>query len=264
MTAVSTPQQTTSKLEAVVAEIVDAIAHAVAKHNVSYTEYRVATEWLTRAGGQTHEIPLLLDVFLATAVDNANNPADGGTESNAEGPFYVPGAPRLEQPYVLAKRASDGETLIFSGTVSSSEGAPLAGAVLDVWQANGAGEYSFIHPGVPEFNLRGQLVSDANGRFQFETVVPSPYEIPVAGATGELLAALGRPTFRPGHIHFKITHEDAHPLTTQIYFEGDPWIDCDVVGAVKPPLVVRLNRHEDAARPSYSTCYYDFVLNAAD
>jgi len=85
---------------------------------------------------------------------------------------------------VLAKRASDGETLIFSGTVSSSEGAPLAGAVLDVWQANGAGEYSFIHPGVPEFNLRGQLVSDANGRFQFETVVPSPYEIPVAGATG--------------------------------------------------------------------------------
>ena len=110
MTAVSTPQQTTSKLEAVVAEIVDAIAHAVAKHNVSYTEYRVATEWLTRAGGQTHEIPLLLDVFLATAVDNANNPADGGTESNAEGPFYVPGAPRLEQPCVLAKRASDGET----------------------------------------------------------------------------------------------------------------------------------------------------------
>ena len=253
-------RQTTTRLEAVVTEIVDALAQTVARHNVTYAEYRVATEWLTRAGGQTHEVPLLLDVFLATAVDNVNNHADGATESNAEGPFYVPGAPRLEAPCVLAKRATDGETLVFSGTVTSSDGAPLAGAVLDVWQANGSGEYSFIHPGVPEYNLRGSLVTDADGRFQFESVVPSPYEIPVAGATGELLAALGRPTFRPGHVHFKITHESARPLTTQIYFEGDPWIDCDVVGAVKAPLVIRLNRHEGEAGRTYSTCSYDFVL----
>lgn len=262
-TTTLTPQQTTARLDAIVTEIVDAIANTIAKHNVSYAEYRRATDWLTRAGGQVHEIPLLLDVFLATAVDNVNNPADGGTESNIEGPFYVPGAPRLEQPYVLAKRASDGETLIFSGTATSSDGAPLAGAVLDVWQANAAGEYSFIHPGVPEYNLRGQLVSDANGRFQFETVVPAPYEIPAAGATGEVLATLGRPTWRPGHIHFKITHDDARPLTTQIYFEGDPWIDCDVVGAVKKPLITRLDRHEDKTNRTYATCAYDFVLQSA-
>jgi catechol 1,2-dioxygenase len=245
MTTTLTPQQTTARLDAIVTEIADAIAGVVTKHGVTYEEYRVATDWLTRAGGQMHEIPLLLDVFLATAVDNVNNPTGGGTESNVEGPFYVPGAPRLEHPYVLGKRDSDGETLIFSGTVTTADGTPLHGALLDVWQANGAGEYSFIHEGVPDYNLRGQLLADVNGRFQFETVVPSPYEIPVSGATGELLAALGRPTFRPGHIHLKITHADARPLTTQIYFEGDPWIESDVVGAVKPPLITRLNRHQD-------------------
>ena len=77
-----------------------------------------------------------------------------------------------------------------------------------------------MHPGVPEYNLRGQLPADGEGRFEFETVVPSPYTVPHTGATGQLLAALGRVPWRPAHVHFKITHPDAQMLTTQIYFEG--------------------------------------------
>src|SRR4029453_2332027 len=96
------------------------------------------------------------DVFMATAIDNENFAGHGGTESNCKGPFYVPGARRLELPYVLPKREEDGETLRFSGTVRSLDGSQLAGALLDVWQANGNEEYSFVHPRVPEYN-RGVL-----------------------------------------------------------------------------------------------------------
>jgi len=63
----------------------------------------------------------------------------------------------------------------------------------------------------------------------------------------------------PGHIHFKLSHDAAAPLTTQIYFEGDPYLDSDVAGAVKESLVTKLARHDDEGR-AYATCSYDFVL----
>jgi catechol 1,2-dioxygenase len=247
-------------VEAIFTDVIDALTGIIEKHRVTWDEYRAASEWLTAAGSQGFEIPLMLDVFLSTPVDNVNA-AGVGTESNVEGPFYVPGAPILEQPCVLPKRVDEpGEPLVFSGTVRSVDGSPLAGATLDVWQANGVGEYSHFSPDVPEYNLRGRLTTDAEGRFELETVVPHPYEVPKAGATGVLLAALGRPAYRPGHIHFILSHENARTLTTQIYFEGDPWIDCDVVGAVKEPLITKLEHHVDAEGRASASCSYDFVL----
>lgn len=249
---------TKPRLNAIVDDIQAALVEIITKHRVTLDEYRAALRWLTEAGQQHLEIPLMLDVFLASTLDDVAHAADDGTECNVEGPVYVPGAPRLERPYVLPKRDDEpGEKLIFSGTVRSTDGSPLAGANLDIWQANGACEYSHFQPGVPEYNLRGQLTTDADGAFEFETVVPAPYEVPSGGATGQLLAALGRHCFRPGHIHFKLSHEDAAPLTTQIYFEGDPWLDSDVVGAVKASLVTKLTQG-----PSHATCSYDFVLPA--
>jgi catechol 1,2-dioxygenase len=246
---------TEARLNAILDDVQSALVGIITKHRVTAEEFRAATEFLADAGQQHLELPLLLDVFLASAVDDVAHDSDG-TESNIEGPVYVAGAPTLEPPYVLPRRADEpGDKLIFSGTVRSTDGSPLAGAILDVWQANGASEYSNFSPDVPEYNLRGRLMTDDDGRFEFETVVPSPYEIPTSGATGRLLAALGRSAFRPAHIHFKISHEAASPLTTQIYFEDDPWIDADVVGAVKGPLITKLARHDD-----HATCSYDFVL----
>lgn len=250
---------TNARLSAIVDDVQAALAEIIARHRVTYAEYRAATEWLTEAGTQDFEIPLLLDVFLATAVDDVAHANVGGTECNVEGPVYFAGAPMLTAPYVLPQRADEpGEKLTFAGTVRLTDGTPLAGAVLDVWQANGIGEYSNLSPHVPEYNLRGKLRTDQDGRYEFATVVPSQYPIPVAGATGTLLAGLGRSAFRPGHIHFKFEHPAAAPLTTQIYFEGDPHLHSDVVGAVKDSLVVTLAPCEDGA-----TCSYDFVLSAA-
>jgi protocatechuate 3,4-dioxygenase beta subunit len=84
--------------------------------------------------------------------------------------------------------------------------------------------------------------------------------IPDAGATAKLLNGLGRHLIRPGHIHFKLSHPTCRSLTTQIYFEGDPYIDSDVVGAVKDSLIVALVRSSHAM----TRCSYDFVLAARD
>ena len=80
---------------------------------------------------------------------------------------------------------------------------PLAGATVDVWQANDDGFYDVQQPGVqPERNLRGLFTADADGRFWFRSVVPRYYPIPDDGPVGELLAATGRHPNRPAHVHF--------------------------------------------------------------
>lgn len=233
-----------------------ALLEILTKHQVTWEEFRVATGWLTEAGKSDFEIPLMLDVFLSVTVDDLAHGAADGTECNVEGPFYVEGAPDLEPPYVLPRRAEEpGETLVFSGTVRDTDGAPLAGAVLDLWQANGVGEYSNFHPTVPPFNLRGRIATDADGRFEVETVLPVGYSIPTGGATGKLVAALGREGFRPAHLHMKLTHPETVPLCTQLYFGHDPRVGSDVVDAVKPSLVIEVDRGAGGA-----TCSYDFVL----
>ena len=260
MTVTDSDTTTATRLQGIFTDVLDSILDVIRRHQVTWDEYRAATLWLTEAGRQGFEIPLMLDVFLSQTVDDVNFAAQGGTESNVEGPFHVPDAQLLERPYVLPMReAEPGERLVFSGTVRSTDGSPLAGAMVDVWQASAAGEYSNFHPTVPEGNLRGRLTTDATGRFEFETIVPPSYGIPDAGATAQLLEALGRHLIRPGHIHFKLSHPACRPLTTQIYFEGDPYIDSDVVGAVKDSLVVGLVRNGEAD----TRCSYDFVLTPA-
>jgi catechol 1,2-dioxygenase len=264
MTMTGADQTSTVRLNAIFDDVRDALREIVVRHRVTWEEYSLATQWLTEVGRQESEIAALLEVLLAPAVDDIAHATAAGTESNPEGPFYVTDPPTLERPYVLPRREGEaGDKLVVSGSVRSTDGCPLNGAMLDIWQANGAGEYSHFAAGVPDFNLRGRLTTDDDGRFQFETVVPAAYEVPMDGATGRLFAALGRPRFRPGHIHFKLSHEAASALTTQLYFEDDPFIGSDVVGAVKPSLVTKLVWHHDDRGSSYATCSYDFVLPAA-
>jgi catechol 1,2-dioxygenase len=249
------------RLDAIVNDVLESLGRVIREHRVTGDEWRLAVAWLTEAGTQPNEIPLLLDVFFGAAVDDVNNAVETGTENTLEGPFYVPGAPVLTAPYVLPMRPDEpGESLVFSGTVRSADGAPLAGAVLDIWQISADGGYSHFHPGFPDHNLRGRLATDDQGRFEVRTVVPQPYEIPKEGATGRLLAALGRTAYRPAHLHVKLTHEGHRPLTTQVYFEGDPWLGRDaVLGTEKPSLVTPLVR--DGA--GLVRCSYDFVLEPA-
>jgi len=267
MTTDEATQTLNPRVAEVFSDMLEAVATVIQKRSVTYEEYREVGGFLEEVAKQG-ELPLLMDVFLGVVVDDANYTANGGTESNVEGPFYIPDAPILQPPYALPRRDNEpGETLVMSGTVESLDGTPLAGAMLDMWQANGAGEYSHFHPGVPEFNLRGRFTTDSEGRFEVRTVVPAAYEIPKQGPTGRLLNALGRQFFRPAHLHVKLSHPSYQSLTTQIYFEGDAYLHSDVAGAVKDELVVALQKDDARSNggqqaldsPSY-TCSYSFVL----
>jgi catechol 1,2-dioxygenase len=76
----------------------------------------------------------------------------------------------------------------FAVSVASPDGTPLAGAELDMWQADAEGLYSNIHPTIPEWNLRGRFRTGPDGTFEVRTVVPPPYQIPKSGPTGSCLA----------------------------------------------------------------------------
>ena len=267
MSGGKTPILTGARLETVFCELVEELRAFILSHDVSYDEYHQALGFLAEVGA-AGELPLLLDVFLETMVDEVNNGRKPGTASCLEGPFYVPAAPLIRRPYALPQRENEpGEILLFSGAVRSADGRPLAGAMLDLWQADATGAYSQFNYPEPRYNLRGRLQTNEEGRFHVRTVVPAGYEIPKAGPTGKLLVALGRHAFRPAHLHVKVSHEGFGQLTTQLYIAGDPWIDSDVVGAVKPSLITRLTKHDSPAdleahglkRP-YFALDYDFSL----
>jgi catechol 1,2-dioxygenase len=257
------------RLTAIFDDLVAAVHAVIRQHNVTHDEYRRAVAFMVETG-EKGEMPLLLDVFLESTVDKVDSVGRAGTETCVEGPFYLPNAPALKSPCVVPHRPNEpGEALFFSGTIRSTDGAPLAGAVLDLWQSDAAGAYS--HFNIPEaeapFNLRARVSADQNGRFEVQTWVPAPYQIPKQGPTGALLAAMGRHAWRPAHLHARVSHDQCQTLTTQIFFTGDPWIDSDVVGAVKDSLVVSLQRHDRpeelrnrGVNQPFCTLSYDFVL----
>lgn len=247
----------------VVQPLIDRVQEVIREKNVSYDEWHQAIRFmidLANAG----EVPLLMALFEAT-VDEVANAASASSTTAIEGPYYVPGAPMLEPPYVMPQRPDEpGEPLVFSGTVTTPDGQPIVGALLDVWHADATvpGTYSNIHPGQPDFNLRGKLKTDEQGRFELTTIRPTPYHIPDQGPTGRLLGALGRHSWRPAHIHVKISADGYQPLTTQLYFQGDEFLDSDVASAVKDELILPL-QPAGHNRDTHLTLRYDFQLAAA-
>jgi catechol 1,2-dioxygenase len=139
--------------------------------------------------------------------------------------------------------------------VTTEDGEPLADAELDMWQADADGCYSGIHPGVPDWNLRGRFTTEQDGSFAVRTTLPPPYEIPKHGPTGRVLDGLGRHFFRPAHLHVKVSAADHDELTSQLYFAGGDYLDSDVASAVRDGLVLELGKHDGHYEVSY-----DFVL----
>jgi len=121
-----------------------------------------------------------------------------------------------------------GPRIIVHGRVTDEAERPVAGALLEVWQANAGGRYrhkkdGYLAPLDPDFGGCGRCVTDAEGRYRFRTVQPGPYPWPN-----------GPNDWRPAHIHFSLFGPTfGHRLITQMYFEGDPLISrCPIVGAI--------------------------------
>lgn len=150
------------------------------------------------------------------------------TPGQTAGPFYPP-APHTETDVDLTlleghtDRAA-GDTILVRGRVTDLAGKPLSNARVDIWQANHWGRYAHPRdrnpaPLDPNFQGIGITYTDAEGRYGFRTIRPAPYPLSATGDSG----------MRPRHIHFKVAHETAGEVTTQMYFEGDPLLEDDIV-----------------------------------
>lgn len=233
----------------------------------THAEWAAAIDFLTRTGAMCsptrQEFILLSDVLGASMlVDAINHPLPGdATQTTVLAPFYVEDPPEITNGSKLASR-SEGEPLHVTGAVRTLSGAPIADAVVDTWHSDAEGFYDVQHPqGAANPTLRARLHTDAQGRFDFRTIVPSFYPIPTDGPVGAMLEAQGRHPYRPAHIHFIIGAPGFRTLVTHIFLAGDPYLDSDVVFGVKDSLIRALEPPSDGGPAKLC---YDFVLAEAD
>lgn len=250
-----TPQE---RVDMLAREVLDAVHATIRKHRVSYDEYNALKAWLIQVG-QDGEWPLFLDVWVEHVVEEVATDHRQGNKGSIEGPYYVPNSPDLGAVGTLPMRPDErGTRLVWNGTITSTDGTPLAGKV-ELWHADDDGFYSQFAHGIPEWNLRGTFSTGADGAFQITTIQPAPYQIPTDGACGKLIAAAGWHAWRPAHLHAKVSAPGHELLTAQLYFPGDPHNDDDIAGAVKPDLLLQPVVQPDGS----AVVEYHFVLDPA-
>jgi catechol 1,2-dioxygenase len=247
-----------ARVSAIATDAIQALHEVIRRHGVTYAEYDALKAWLIRVG-EDGEWPLFLDVWLEHVVEEVANADRKGTSGTIEGPYYIPGAPEFRSEATLPMREDEkGTPFLFQGTVTDLDGNPLENAQVELWHADDDGYYSQFAPGIPEWNLRGTIVTGPDGRFTFHTVKPAPYQIPTDGSCGALIAAAGWHPWRPAHLHLKVSAPGKQLITTQLYFEGGQWVGDDVAQAVKPELILR---PIPAASGTGEEVTYDFVLD---
>ena len=247
------------RVSAMATDALQAIHEVIRKHQMTYEEYDALKAWLISVG-EDGEWPLFLDVWVEHVVEDVNTSHRAGSKGSIEGPYYVPGAPQHPHDGTIAMREDEpGTPLTWNGQVTSTTGEALGGATVELWHADGNGFYSQYAPGLPEWNLRGTFVTDAEGRFSIHTVQPAPYQIPTDGACGRLIAAAGWHAWRPAHLHVKVSAPGHELLTAQLYFPGDEHNEDDIASAVKPELVLDPQDNGDGT----AAVDYGFVLDPA-
>jgi protocatechuate 3,4-dioxygenase beta subunit len=141
---------------------------------------------------------------------------DEPTLHQTEGPFFKPSSPeRIE----LLEAGMAGQPIELVGFVLSRDCKPVAGALLDFWQADEKGQYD--NSG---FRLRGHQFTDAEGRFRLRSIVPGAY------------------VGRTRHIHVKVQPRGGRVLTTQLYFPGEAKNRSD--GLFRKELLIRTAKNE--------------------
>ncbi|HXF01760.1 MAG TPA: catechol 1,2-dioxygenase [Arthrobacter sp.] len=241
-------------------KLVNAVNDIVLEERVTYDEYNAFKAWLIKVG-EDGEWPLFLDVWVEHSVEDVATSHRHGNKGSIEGPYYIPDAPEQKSPAKISMRPDEkGTPLLFQGQVRSTDGSPLPNAKIELWHADEEGYYSQFAPGIPEWNLRGSFIADAQGNFHIDTMQPAPYQIPTDGACGQLIAAAGWHAWRPAHLHLKVSAPGHELLTAQLYFPGDPHNEDDIATAVKPELMLDIKPAESG--PGVQTTY-DFVLDPA-
>src|SRR5580765_2436844 len=117
-----------------------------------------------------------------------------------------------------------GQLILVRARVVDEDGAPVPGAVVEIWHCNAAGKY--IHPNDtndapadPHFYGAARLVAGDSGLVELRTIKPGAYPVPDPGGW-----------WRPPHIHFSVWGRVwLSRLVTQMFFPGEPLNDADYI-----------------------------------
>ncbi|MFN0071377.1 MAG: hypothetical protein ACKVVP_07805 [Chloroflexota bacterium] len=178
-------------------------------------------EWMTDGSVTAQTLPLTPECVDPTDV----------TPSQTEGPYFTRNSPERAS---LLEPGLNGTRLMLSGLVLARNCQPVAGALLDFWQADDRGAYD--NEG---YRLRGHQFADADGRYSLETILPAFY------------------SGRTRHIHLKVQAPGAPVLTTQLYFQGEPGNQRDAI--FSPALAMAMQDAEDGSKQTR----FDFVVRTA-
>jgi catechol 1,2-dioxygenase len=241
------------RVQAITLRLVGDLCKAIEDLDITPTEFWKGLEYFSEAGAR-NELGLLapgigLERFLDIRSDEADEKAGlaGGTPRTIEGPLYVAGAPESKG----FARMDDGsevdkaDPLFMQGTVYGADGKPFPNAKVEMWQANTLGGYSFFDKTQPPYNLRRTIITDENGRYAIQSIVPCGYGCPPDGSTHKLLSLLGRHGQRPAHVHYFVTAPGHRKLTTQINIDGDKYLWDDFAFASREGLIPPLVRVTD-------------------
>lgn len=182
------------------------------------------------------------------------------TSEQILGPFYpvrLPADQDADLTIIAGKEARAlGQVMYVSGRVINVRGEPVAGAELEIWQANAAGRYT--HPSDqnpapidPNFEGYAKLRTGPDGSYGFKTVKPGAYP---ASSTST----------RPPHIHFDVKGR-INRLVTQMYFEGEALNDKDEIlqrASRKEGLIARYGAPSGQQEPNAFVAVWNIVLRA--
>jgi protocatechuate 3,4-dioxygenase beta subunit len=212
-------------------------------------ELAAAIRFLTEVGrmcsDRRQEFILLSDTLgLSMLVDLINHDAAGSaTESTVLGPFYVDGAPWRTDGDAITDDLGT-QPLLVSGHVRDTDGTPVAGATVDVWQNATNRLYAVQDDAQSPDNLRGRFRTDDAGAFAFRTVRPVDYPIPDDGPVGRMLKATGRHPWRPAHIHCIVSADGFVKVATHIFDSESEYLQSDAVFGVKQSLIRAFVAHD--------------------
>ncbi len=173
------------------------------------------------------------------------------TPAQVEGPFY-PIADQVDKDADLImvtgkNQIAEGQIVIIQGIVTYQHCNPVAGTLVEIWQACKTGRYN--HPSDPNpaaldpnFQYWGKALTNEKGQYRFRTIIPGAYQADVDW-------------MRPPHIHFKVTKRGYMELITQMYFAGEELNNLDKIlqrtpKAEQHKLIVQFQNSQEMQHPT--------------
>jgi protocatechuate 3,4-dioxygenase beta subunit len=230
----------------------------VEETNLTRDEWMTGIDFLTDTGKKSinsrQEFILLSDTLgVSMLVELVNQKSTvNATDPTVLGPFYIPDSPMMEMNSFIGSDDEGADPLTVTGIVQSTNGDLLGDAIIEVWQVapNGLYDVQDVDVDAPNYRARFQTCSD--GRFSIRTSKPIDYQIPTDGPVGTMLTETGRSSWRPAHIHFRVSCPGHKTLVTHVFDASSRYLESDAVFGVMDSLKLEMSGDEAS---------FDFVLD---